>query len=57
MMAENSQNQAAENQSSNTEATEKKKKTSAPFTINSALKKLSAPMKKAFKKLYREVRA
>ena len=56
MMAENSQNQAAENQSSNTEATEKKKKTSVPFTINSALKKLSAPMKKAFKKLYREVR-
>ena len=56
MMAENSQTQSAENQSSNTEAAEKKKKTSVPFTINSALKKFSAPMKKVFKKLYREVR-
>ena len=55
-MAENSQTQSAENQSSNTEAAEKKKKTSVPFTINSALKKFSAPMKKVFKKLYREVR-
>ena len=56
MMAENSPNQLVENQSSNTVATEKQKKTSGPFTINQALKKFSVTMKNTFKKLYRETR-